>query len=118
MTQHCCCPTCGTELHGQFAWSPETLTFTTSDGRVRFTKAQAAIFTAIWTSRETGIQTTEEFMRAVHANRADGGPECFNNITVQMGKMRKRLEPAGYTITQNMGTPRQGWRLVKTGAAA
>lgn len=112
MSEHCC-PTCGGKLDDQFAWSPETRTFQTPDAHVRFTNMQAAIFSVIWNARKTGIQSTQEFLAAVTAHRSDGGPESFNNITVQMGRMRKSLEPAGYTITQNMGVPRQGWRLVK-----
>lgn len=115
MTEHCC-PTCGGKLDNQFSWSPETRTFATSAAEARFTNMQAAIFAVIWRARKTGIQTSEEFLAAVTAHRTDGGPECFNNITVQMVRMRKQLEPTGYTITQNMGIPRQGWRLVKLSA--
>ena len=107
-----CCPTCGSELRGQFAWSPEERTFTAESGRVQFPPVQADIFNAIWRAGKPGIPDREQFMQEVYGNRADGGPD-FNTISQFLARMRERLEPLGYTITRNMGKPRQGWRLVK-----
>lgn len=52
-------------------------------------------------------------MFMVYGNRADGGPERSNNVSVHLIRMRTLLAAAGYTITMNMGNPRQGWKLVR-----
>jgi hypothetical protein len=80
---------------------------------VRFAENQAAIFDAIWNAGEAGIVSTERFMQAVYGGRVHGGPDNFNVISVTLIRMRKLMALSGYTITQNMGVPRQGWRIVK-----
>jgi DNA-binding winged helix-turn-helix (wHTH) protein len=112
MSEHCC-PTCGGKLDDQFSWSLANRTFTTPTARVRFAENQAAIFDAIWNAGEAGIVSTERFMQAVYGGRVHGGPDNFNVISVTLIRMRKLMALSGYTITQNMGVPRQGWRIVK-----
>lgn len=107
------CPTCGAPLSGQFSWSLEQRTFSTRSARVVFTEIQALIFDAVWKAGKTGMNDRAQFMWAVYGERADGGPSGFNALAVHLVYMRRILEPIGYTITPNVGTPRQGWRLVK-----
>jgi hypothetical protein len=108
-----CCPTCGAKVQDQFEWSPEERAFTTPQGRVRFTPMHATIFDVIWKAGKSGIQDRERFTSAVYGGRSDGGVDGLNTLSVHLIKMRKRMAPTGFTITTNMGVPRQGWRLVK-----
>ncbi len=117
MSEHCC-PTCGGKIDGQFSWSREERMFTTPEGRVVFTPMHAKIFDVIWKSGKAGIQNRERFTQAVYGGHSDGGVDGLNTISVHLIRIRKRLEPAGYTITQNMGSPREGWRLVKVQSEA
>jgi hypothetical protein len=104
---------CGGKLDNQFSWSPETRTFATPAGRILFTPMHARIFDVIWKSGKAGIQDRERFTQAVYGDQADGGVDGLNTLSVHLIRMRNRMASTGYTITTNMGNPRQGWRLVK-----
>lgn len=109
-----CCPTCGAALSGQFSWSPEERMFRAPDGAAKFTRVEAQIFDVLWRARNLGsINDQERFMAAVYGERANGGPETFGTLSVHLIHMRARMIGTGYTITMNVGRPRQGWRVVK-----
>lgn len=107
------CPTCGAALHHQFGWSAEKREFQTGDHRIRFSKTESRIFDVLWHRGRHAVFESSHFIAAVYGDDIDGGPECFSTISIHFNHMRRKLEPAGYTITQNLGRPRQGWKLVR-----
>lgn len=117
--QEGCCPTCGSKLVDQKLYDEKNRTFIANGAAVRFTKAEADVFEAIWRTRNRGAYTSlESLANAAWADRVDGGPSCFNTLSVQIIKLRRKLAPLGYTVTHNFGQPKQGYRIVKMEAAA
>lgn len=109
-----CCPTCGSQLRDEAFYDVERYVFIANGQSVRFPPALAKIMSVLWQTRNKGgVPNLERFAIALYADRPDGGPEYFNCISVQLNLLRKKIEPLGYTITKNFGTPRLGFRLVK-----
>jgi len=112
-----CCPTCGAELADQVSYDSENRTFIANGASVRFSPGQAEVFNAIWRARQRGgITSMERLAEVAWADRMDGGPGSYNTVSVQLVHIRSRLAATGYTITRNIGRPKEGYRLTKAEA--
>jgi DNA-binding response OmpR family regulator len=63
----------------------------------------------------------DRIMSRVYGDRADGGPERGDVVLkVHVSKLRKKLEPFGWTITNSRGGSGNlaQWRLIPTGDRA
>jgi len=108
-----CCPTCGSPLQDQVRWDVERRTFVAACGSARFTRTEASIFDALWRRRHSGgFATCEAFIASAFADDPDGGPEQPATLSVHLHKIRKRIEPLGFTVTKSSGQPRVGFRLI------
>lgn len=113
-----CCPTCGAALRDDAVFWDQNAGVLVAGGKaVRFSPRESLIFDALWRSRHRGgFQTREQFIEAAYADDIDGGPESSSTISVHLWKIRRKLEGCGYTIPQNMGMPRTGYRIAKDAA--
>lgn len=112
MTQESCCPTCGAPLVDQYSFDYERGVFIVDGKSVRFTPAQARLINAIWKYRHRGgIPNLERFAQIAYADLVDGGPDTLNVISIHLSHIRHKLARVGYTVTQNKGRPKSGFRL-------
>ena len=109
-----CCPTCGSPLSDHASWNLEDRSLIANGIVVRFTKTEARIFDTLWRWRSRGpVPDREALMQMVYADDADGGPNSFENLSVLLIKVRKKLKGSGFAIPRAYGRPRIGYRLVR-----
>lgn len=114
-----CCPLCGSGLVDQFAWNREARVFVGNGQSVRFTEKQGCIVDALWRARNRGgIPSLRAFADLAWAHLEDGGAESLNDVSVHVINCRKKLQKIGFTITPNVGRPRQGFKLVRMADSA
>jgi hypothetical protein len=111
---HCHCPLCGHPMPRKLVWESITRVFEADGRAVHLTCTEGRIFNALWHKRH--FATLDDLAKYVYHDRADGGPENLNTLSIIMGRLRKKLERLGYTITRNT-SDQIGWRLKKLEAA-
>lgn len=111
------CRCCGQPLPADLPlrWDAETRTLNANGQRAAFTKAECHIVHALWNRRRVGgFLSLNELIDAGWADDPNGGPQQ-QTVSVQLIKIRKKLQPLGWTITHgNKGRPRPGFQLIPT----
>ena len=91
-------------------WEPEIGVFIANNRKAKFTRTERKIVDALWARRGLpAIPSQREFSRIVYGDHFE---ISGNTIAVHLIRIRKRLEPCGYMITQNQTRPRMGFKLV------
>lgn len=100
------CPCCGNPIAAaaDLAWNADARTLSGNGLAILLSPHRAAIFNLAWIAWKTGrLVSREQMMSAVYADDASGGPESINIISVQVGHVRRAIEPFGITITARCG---------------
>jgi hypothetical protein len=109
-----CCAMCGAKFGVLPNWSLDDRAFSCGGNVVRFTKREAAFVDALWRWRlRGGIEGRERFLEIAYADDAEGGPVSLSVVGVHLATIRKKLVPAGWTVTRGYGSPRSSYRLVE-----
>lgn len=108
---HCCGQPLAADLPAR--WDAGSGTFTFAAASVRFRPQEARFFDVLYRSRNReGYRDPRDLFAAAYLGDPNGGPNCMSVVGVMMRQIRMAVEPLGWTVTRNMGVPRQGYRLV------
>jgi hypothetical protein len=113
----CKCPTCGAPVpNDAFNFDEETRTFVANGVAVQFTERQSRVIGALWRARRRGgFDGLQLLADAVYGDDPDGGPEnAANTMSATLWAIRKKLEPAGYTVPYRYGNPRARFQIIKS----
>jgi DNA-binding response OmpR family regulator len=96
MTEHCCCPTCGSPIHSlNILVSLNGNTVTTARGSVRLSAGQAEI---AWVLNKfsPAFVPVERLLVAIHGRNRENLPE--QGLRTQIKRLRRLLDPIGVKI--------------------